>query len=82
MWSWKTFKAHLKMQTNPVRVFCYEKSGKKYLAVIHTNFFGPKWLRRFEIVSELDPVSMFPIEFKGIKIDDCLKKQPSDSIKP
>ncbi len=53
---------------NPFRLVLYEIRGKRYLTVIRTNFKGVKWIRRFEIVTELNPVSLEPIEFKGEKL--------------
>ena len=66
-----------KMLKNPFRLYLYEKNGKRYLVAFHSTFKGVKWFRRFEIVSELNPATFEPIEFKGIKVDDC-KKQPSE----
>ena len=59
-----------RMQKNPFKIFLYEKNGKRYLVAFYTTFKGVKWLRRFEIVSELDASTFEPIEFKGIRIDD------------
>ncbi len=70
-----------RMHKNPFRLYLYEKNGKRYLVALHATFRGVKWLRRFEIISELDAATFEPIEFKGIKIDDC-KTQPSDGSTP
>lgn len=59
-----------RMLKNPFRLYLYEKNGKKYLIALHATFRGVKWLRRFEVISELDAVTFEPIEFKGIRIDD------------
>lgn len=88
MWSLKTFKAHCKMQVNPIRLFFHIKDGKRYLSVIRTNFKGAKWVRRFEIVTEVKPANYEPIEFKGFNLDefkskvqkkdDCTKQPPKN----
>lgn len=67
---------------NPLRFILYEKNNKRYLIVILFGLKKEKVIRRFEIVSELAPVSLEPIEFNGIKIDDCCKRQPSNNVKP
>jgi hypothetical protein len=64
------------MLKNPFKIFLYEKNGKRYLVAFYTTFKGVKWLRRFEIVSELDASTFEPIEFKGIRIDDRSEWSP------
>ena len=47
-------KTRWKLQKNPVKMILYEKSNKKYLAVVRTNWQGVKWSRHFEIIGEVD----------------------------
>lgn len=60
----KKLKSKIRFLKNPVRLVFYEKSNKKYLAVVRTNWRGVKWSRHFEIVSEVTPEGR-RIEFKA-----------------
>lgn len=57
-------KARRFLMTNRFKVFAWTHNGKKYLAVVETNWRGTKWKRNFEIVDELDE-NMNPIPFPG-----------------
>lgn len=46
-------KAHFNLHFNNVKLCFYEKDGKKYLAVVKTNWRGVEWSRHFEIVREI-----------------------------
>ena len=57
-------KAYKWLITNRFKVLAWRKDGKKYLAVLETNWRGTKWRRTFEVVDELDQY-MNPIPFPG-----------------